>query len=92
MPGRRVMVFAQAGCPACTEYMPRIGRLAGAYRWRGLQVQPVDINTKQGRTLAKKLGIDATPTTVVLRGAGSFKMVGAVGDEQIAQILAAAIR
>jgi thioredoxin-like negative regulator of GroEL len=89
---RRVIVFAQQGCPACTEFMPRIGRLSGPYRARGLALQPVDINSPQGHALAKRFGVDATPTTVVLRGPGSFKMVGAVGDEQIAQLLAAAVR
>ena len=89
---RRVLVFLQDGCPACHDFTPRIGRLGGPYRARGLPIERIDINSPQGKALAKRFGVDATPTTVVLRGPGSFKMVGAVDDASISQLLAAAVR
>jgi hypothetical protein len=82
-----------AGCPACTEFLPRFGRISAPLRARGLPVHVGDI-TKRGpaQAWAERLKVEATPTTVVLRSDGkSYRRVGAVSDAEIAKLLAAAV-
>jgi thioredoxin-like negative regulator of GroEL len=84
-----VFVFGQAGCPACLGYIPRFKRIAAPYRGR-IQIGVYDLarDGQHANEFASKLGIRATPTTVVMnRRGGLHKHVGALGDAQIKQLL-----
>jgi len=84
-----VFVFGQAGCPACAVFVPRFKRIAGPYRKR-IQIGVYDLarDGRHANDFASKLGIRATPTTVVMNRRGSIhKHVGALGDAQIKQLL-----
>lgn len=89
-----VFVFGQMGCPACATYIPRFKRIAGPYRKR-LQIGVYDLarDGQSANEFASRLGIRATPTTVVMnRRGGLHKQVGALGDAQIVQLLDSAAR
>lgn len=84
-----VFVFGQTGCPACAAYIPRFKRLAAPYRQR-IQIGVYDLarDGQHANEFASKLGIRATPTTVVMNRRGSLhKHVGALGDAQVKQLL-----
>lgn len=83
-----VFVFAMQGCGACEEYLPRFQQLAGPYR-RRIPIGIYDV-AKGGHAamFGDKLGVKATPTTVVMDGRGHLKrFVGALGNAAINQIL-----
>lgn len=84
-----VFVFGQFGCPACSEYIPRFKRVAGPYR-RHFPIGIYDL-AKDGphaNEIATRLGIRATPTTVIMTTRGSLhKRVGALGDADIRALL-----
>lgn len=83
-----VFVFAMHGCGACEEYLPRFKELAGPYR----RVIPIGIYDVQQDTKAAhfgdKLGVKATPTTIVMDKQGRLKrFVGALGNAAIKELL-----
>ncbi len=83
-----VFVFAMHGCGACEEYLPRFQQLAGPYR-RQIPIGIYDV-AKGGRAamLGDKLGVKATPTTIVMDGHGRLqRFVGALGNTAINQLL-----
>lgn len=84
-----VFVFLQEGCPACTEFKPRIMRLAHPYRSRGYPIGFYDLAQRGPATrLGNGLGIKATPTTVVMDSAGRLQHhVGAITDAVITKLL-----
>lgn len=88
-----VLAFVMNGCPACHEYVPRLGRVSARYRARGMPVRVLDINAdKRAAALADKLGVKATPTTIAqtLRGT-TLRRVGAIADSEIEKLLASVI-
>lgn len=82
-------MFGQTGCPACATYVPRFKRLAGPYRSRiPIGVYDLARDGQHANEFASKLGIRATPTTVVMSRRGSIhKHVGQLSDAQIIQLL-----
>lgn len=83
-----VFVFAMHGCGACEEYLPRFQQLAGPYRGR-IPIGIYDV-AKGGRAamLGNKLGVHATPTTIVMDERGKLRrFVGALGNAAINQLL-----
>lgn len=89
-----VLVFVMEGCPACHEFVPRMKNVSAPFRARGLSVQVVDI-TKHPRAeqMATQMRVQATPTTIVRDRRGNMKRrVGAVPDQEIARLLASAVR
>lgn len=86
---KSVLVLVMDGCPACHEYMPRFGRLAAPYRAQGVPVSIYDLDKhQQAASLADRLKIEATPSTVVIGPKGAKVVaVGAVDDKKIEKIL-----
>lgn len=94
MPSPAVFVFVMEGCGACEEYLPRFSKIAEPYHAQGLPIGVYDI-AKHGREaeFGTRMGIQATPTTIRMDGAGRFhKHVGAISDGAIAALLKAAVR
>jgi hypothetical protein len=87
-----VIVFLQAGCPACSEFHPRFTRASAALRRRGLRVHAVDLGAPGVARAADYFGVRATPTTIGLGRHGNWKLEGAVGDAEIRSLLAAVVR
>ena len=87
-----VFVFALQGCGACEEYVPRFKQAAGPYRG----VVPIgiyDVGDGHGAEFGNKMGVRATPTTVVMdRGGRLHKVVGAIGNAAIKALLDRALR
>lgn len=87
-----VFVFAMHGCGACEEYLPRFKQLAGPYR----SVMPIGIydvaKDRKAAQLSDKLGVKATPTTIVMKGGRLRQFVGALGNAAINQLLREATR
>ncbi len=82
MPAPAIFVFIQEGCPACHEFMPRFefarrgspGTTVGVY---DLAKDPA------AAEFARKLGIRATPTAVVMTSGGRLhRHVGAVSPTE----------
>jgi thioredoxin-like negative regulator of GroEL len=76
------------GCPACEEYMPRFKNACS----RNPPSCPVGVydlaSDPRANEFATRLGIRATPTTVVMDRRGKLhKFVGALADSKILQIL-----
>jgi len=88
-----VFVFAMHGCSACDEYLPRFKQLSGPLR----NQMPIGIYdlAKDGlgaTNFAGKLGVQATPTTVVMDRRGRLhRYVGAVGNAVIRELLKRAL-
>ena len=81
-----VFVFVAHGCGACHEYLPRFRRLAQA---AGAPGRVYDIAKDQhGAAFADKLGVKATPTTVVMRDGKIKSIVGGVSNAEISKLLA----
>ncbi len=83
-----VFVFAMHGCGACEEYLPRFKQLAGPYR-REVPIGIYDVS-RGGREAAfgDKLGVRATPTTVVLDRRGKLhRVIGAITNRAIKELL-----
>lgn len=87
MPMPDVIAFVMRGCGACTEYMPRFRKVARPYA-RSLGIAVIDVDDPRAQKLADFYGIRATPTTVLPKL--GKKAEGALGDAQIAQMLALA--
>ena len=87
----RVLLFAQAGCPACSEFLPRARRASFVTR---VPVFPIDTRSPRGEALANRFGIEATPTMVVVRSDGRAlgRKVGGIPDAELYGLLAAAKR
>jgi len=83
-----VVVFSQAGCPACDEYIPRFQAIAAAQPipWR-----VIDVGHRDAEDISDNYGIEATPTTMVLKKpTGAAKAEGALDDATIQQLFALA--
>ena len=80
-----VLVFVQAGCPACTEYMKRFDKIAPAYQKKGIPIQVGDLaNSRNAYSMANKHRIEATPTTIgITRNGGIIRLEGSVEDQHI---------
>lgn len=92
MPNPAVFVFAQSGCGACEEYLPRFQGLAGSYR-NACPVGVYDLaKDRHASEFATRLGIQATPTTVVMDRQGKLhRYIGAVGNAVIRELLKRAV-
>lgn len=87
-----VVVFAQEGCPACEEYVPRFQAVAAQY---SAQVPSaiVDASDKRYEQIADTFQINATPTTLVLRKpTGAIKAEGSLPNTEISKLFAVAAR
>jgi hypothetical protein len=77
-----VLVFVMTGCPACHEYVPRFRKA-----FRGARILDVS-RDRRAAALADRLGVKATPTTVVRDSAGTVtKRIGAISDADIGKLL-----
>lgn len=86
-----VFVFIQEGCGACHDYMPKFERVAADYG--NTTIGRYDLATDDARVqeFAAKLGVKATPTTVVMTSHGTFQRhVGSLPVAQIRQLFEAA--
>lgn len=80
-----IFVFVMDGCGACEQYLPRFQRLASA---AGAPGRVYDIAKDQhGAAFADKLGVKATPTTVVMRDGRIKSHVGAISNAEISKLL-----
>ena len=59
-----VVVFSQEGCPACEEYLPRFQRIAATKTGPS---RIVDVGVPDAEGISDNFGIEATPTTMVLK-------------------------
>lgn len=81
-----VFVFAQRGCPACEDYLPRFKQRANGAPY------PIGVyhlgDGGRGDEMANQLGIKATPTTTVMTRDGRLRNhVGALADNIIERVL-----
>ncbi len=85
MQGPAVVLFIQAGCPACHEFLPRFKRVAEPYRQCGVKVYAPDLaKDSRAAEMADKYKIKATPTMLVFSKSGrATKIEGAVDDSRI---------
>ncbi len=86
-----VFLFHASGCPACHQYMPVFQH--GVQRLRGqVPIGVYDLEAdRHGRRLAEKLGVRATPTTIVMSSRGTLvKREGLLDSRTLAGLLAAA--
>lgn len=83
-----VFVFGQAGCPACEDYIPRFNRVAARFS-QAFPIGVYDIaKDPRAGEFATRLGIQATPTTVVMTSEGTLlKRVGALAEDAIVALL-----
>lgn len=83
-----VFVFAQHGCPACEQYIPRLQRVRTNFR--DIDVRIYDLASDEHAVkFAEQLGgVRSIPMTVVMKGGGLQRHVGALPDAQIRSILA----
>lgn len=87
-----VFVFALQGCGACEDYVPRFKQLAGPYRTE-IPIGIYDVGDGRGAEFGTKMGVRATPTTVVMDRAGRLhRAVGAIGNAAIKALLDRALR
>lgn len=86
-----VFVFAMHGCGACEEYLPRFKQVASPYRG-ALPIGIYNVQDRHGGSLGDKLGVRATPTTIVMDKHGRLKhIVGAIGNAAIKELLKQAV-
>lgn len=82
MGGKAMVYFYSPGCRACKYQTPIIDRLISD----GLKVQKVDIS--RDMATARKFGVMATPTTVVLQGNEIVEfLVGAKQEDKLRSFL-----
>jgi thiol-disulfide isomerase/thioredoxin len=75
------------GCGACEEYLPRFQQLAGPYR-REIPIGIYNVQDGRGAHFGDKMGVKATPTTIVMDKHGRLKrFVGALGNAAIRELL-----
>lgn len=88
-----VIVFVQAHCPACHEFLPRFKAIAAPYQHCGMQMFVPDVSRQwdhSAQESANQFEIKATPTMVVVSRSGAVKKLeGSVSDARIAKALAA---
>ncbi|UCC72070.1 MAG: thioredoxin family protein [Gemmatimonadota bacterium] len=81
-----VVVFIMEGCPACHEYVPRFQHIARQFG-NTVPAFIVDANSPQGGPLADRFGIEATPTTMILRKpVGAIRAEGSLPDTEITEM------
>lgn len=81
-----IVVFIMDGCGACHEYTPMFQKVAREFAGK-IPAFILDVNSQQGGPLADQYGIEATPTTLVMRKpAGALKAEGALNEAQIRQL------
>ncbi len=92
MPTPAVFVFIQEGCGACHEYMPTFNYVAGPLRGRiPIGVYDIAKPDRRHQRLAQSLGVNVTPTTVIMNSNGTLKKYeGALGVTALRAALAAA--
>ena len=79
-----IAVIGMPGCPACEEHMPRVQ--VAAARHPGVQVYIINAESQapEAQAFLNKYGIQATPTTLVLRRpVGVIKREGALEDAEL---------
>lgn len=87
-----IVIFAQPGCGACEDYLPRFKALAAPYE-SCLPVVVLDVNDQKFAWLADRHKVEYTPTTLVLRKPrGAIKIDGSVDDGKIQEILHTAVK
>ena len=80
-----VVVFAGITCPACRAYRPYFYQYAARRRGRAVFAW---VYVEHEPELAYKLGVTATPTTVVFKGCRPVEAwAGMVDDETLAEIV-----
>lgn len=85
-----VVVFSQEGCPACEEYLPRFQRIAAT---KAVPSRIVDVGLPDAEAISDNFGVEATPTTMVLkRPVGAIKAEGALSDADIEQLFGIAAK
>ena len=88
-PKATVLVFVMKGCGACTAFKPLLKRVASKFPQVPLQTLDIDKHS----ALAAKLGVNATPTTVMAHHKGDVrKIVGAVDEATLGKVFAAVAR
>jgi hypothetical protein len=60
----RIVLFVRQGCPSCPEAKAEAGKLAENF---GICVEMVSADTEAGLAEARRLGVTATPTAILLR-------------------------
>jgi thioredoxin-like negative regulator of GroEL len=87
-----VVVFVQANCGHCHEYVPRFLAVARRYQ-HCLTMLVLDADRPEFGAIANHFEIDGTPTTVALfKPTGNVGAGGNVSDAEIEQVLQAALR
>ncbi|MDR1469067.1 MAG: hypothetical protein LBT00_07210 [Spirochaetaceae bacterium] len=61
----RILLFVRQGCPSCPGAKAEAGKLVADF---GVHVEMVNADTEAGLAEARKLGVTATPTAILLRG------------------------
>lgn len=89
-----VFVFAQHGCPACENYVPRFQQLAAGAPF---VTNVYDLaSDDRANDFANKIipgGVKAVPTTVVMTQSGKLRThTGALGNADIRRLLSEALR
>lgn len=85
-----VFVFIQEGCFACHEYLPRFRRLTRNVPFP-VGVYDITQSNERVQEFARKMGVRATPTTVVLSQGRIHRHIGALPEAQIIQLLKSVI-
>lgn len=81
----RIAVFIMQGCGACHDYLPRFTQIARGYP--SLQARVFDVSTAQGNDVANRLGVRATPTTIVdYQDGRMLRRVGALDNADITRL------
>lgn len=88
MPQPAVFVFVAEGCAACHDYWPKFEREAAGAPFP-VGVYDLANENPQVQSFAEKLGVRATPTTVVMTSDGKLKKLeGSLPVAQIRTVLA----
>jgi ribonucleoside-triphosphate reductase len=61
----RILLFVRPECPSCPGAKAEAGKLVEHF---GVTIETVDADTEAGLAKARKLGVTATPTAILLRG------------------------
>jgi thiol-disulfide isomerase/thioredoxin len=65
----RIILFVRQGCPSCPDAKTEAGKLAKNF---GVNVEMVNADSEAGLAEARKLGVTATPTAILLRGSAEL--------------------
>jgi len=79
---KKVLLFVRKTCPACPQAKAEASKL-------GLPVETLDAGTETGLAEAKRLGVLATPTAILLSGDGRELARARTGGEIASLALAA---